>query len=125
MNEAEPRRGEIWVANIGEPPQRHWVLVVSLDAINRSKRVSTILVVPFSGTPAAAPTVLKLEAGEMGLPGVSYVRGHFIQPLPKSRLVERLPRPLSDRRVREVCEVIRHAYDPDPPSAVARREMQP
>jgi mRNA-degrading endonuclease toxin of MazEF toxin-antitoxin module len=58
---------------------------------------------------------MKFEAGETGLPGPSYLRGDLVQVLPKARLVEALPRPLSDRRMREVCLAIRRSFDPDAP----------
>jgi len=76
-----------------------------------------VLVVPFGSKPAAAPTIIEFEPGETGLPGPSYLRGDLIQPLSKSRLVERLPRPLSSRRMREVCYAIRCSFDVDALSA--------
>ena len=75
-----------------------------------------MLVVPFGSKPAIAPTIIKFEAGESGLPGTSYLRGDLIQLLPKARLVERLSRPLSERRLREVSLAIRRSFDPDAPA---------
>jgi mRNA-degrading endonuclease toxin of MazEF toxin-antitoxin module len=115
MSNPVPRRGEIWVANTGDPPQRHWVVIVSLDARNQSPRALSVLAVPFGSKPATAPTIMEFEAGETGLPGPSYLRGELIQPLLKSRLIERLNRPLSDRRLRELCLAIRRSFDPDAP----------
>ncbi len=110
-----PRRGEIWTAHLGERRERHWVLIVSLDGRNQSDRIDSVLVVPFSSRAAEAPTILPLEPGETGLPGTSYLRGHFITTLPKQRLAERQPRSLSARRMREVVTIIRRAFDPDAP----------
>ncbi len=110
-----PRRGEIWTANLGDPPKQHWVIVVSVDARNQSDRVDTVLIVPFSSAAAEAPTTLSMPPGETGLPGPSWVKGHFITTLKKQRLLERLPRALSTRRMREVCLAIRRAFDPDTP----------
>ena len=115
MNNPIPRRGDIWIANTGEPARRHWVVVVSLDSRNSSARAESVLVVPFGSKPAVAPTILKFEPGETGLPGTSYLRGDLIQPLMKSRLIERLHRPLSDRRMQEVCLAIRRAFDLEAP----------
>jgi len=109
------RRGEIWTANIGTPAVLHWVVVVSLDARNLSKNIDTVLIVPFGSRGVEAPTTLRLEPGETGLPGTSWIKGHFISPLRKAQLLERQPRPLSARRMREVCAIIRRAYDPDAP----------
>lgn len=110
-----PRRGEIWIANLGDPPQRHWVLVISLDGRNFSERVDTVLIIPFGSVGGEGPTTVQLETGETGLPGPSWLKGHFVTTLKKSRLVERLPRPLSARRMREVSAMIRRAFDPDAP----------
>jgi mRNA-degrading endonuclease toxin of MazEF toxin-antitoxin module len=113
MSSASPSRGEIWTANLGDPPRRHWVLVVSLDARNRSERVESVLIVPFGSMGGEGPTTLKLEPGETGLPGPSYLKGHFITTLPKSRLVKVEPRKLSNTQMREVVALINRAIDPD------------
>ena len=116
MANPAPRRGEIWIANTGDPPRRHWVVIVSVDTRNQSPRAESVLAVPFGSKPAGAPTIIAFEPGETGLPGPSYLRGELIQPLLKSRLVERLNRPLSDRRMREACLAIRRSIDPDAPA---------
>jgi mRNA-degrading endonuclease toxin of MazEF toxin-antitoxin module len=101
---------------------RHWVAVVSLDPRNQSERIDSILIVPFGSAGAEGPTTLKLEPGETGLPQTSYLKGHFITTIPKSRLLERLPRPLSNTRMRQVSQMIRRAFDPDAPwEPVAKR----
>ena len=100
---------------LGSPPVRHWVLVVSLDARNLSERVDSVLIVPFGSQGAKGPTTLRFEAGETGLPGPSWLKGHFITTLKKSLLGERLPRPLSVRRMRQVSLAIQRAFDPDAP----------
>jgi len=100
---------------LGNPAVRHWVLVVSLDSRNLSERVDSILIVPFGSQGANGPTTMRLESGETGLPGPSWVKGHFITTLKKSLLGERLPRPLSAARMRQICLAIRCAFDPDSP----------
>jgi mRNA-degrading endonuclease toxin of MazEF toxin-antitoxin module len=100
---------------LGNPAVRHWVLVVSLDARNFSERVDSVLIVPFGSQGAEGPTTLRLEAGETGLPGPSWVKGHFITTLKKSLLGERLPRALSTRCMRQVNLAIQRAFDPDAP----------
>ena len=64
---------------------------------------------------AGGPTSLRLEAKETGLPTTSYLKGHFITTLKKSRLIERHLRGLSQSRMREVAAMIRRAFDPDAP----------
>src|SRR5947207_3665849 len=110
---ASPRRGEIWTAMLGNPPVRHWVLVVSLGSRNMRERVDSVLIVPFGSQGADGPTTLRFEPGETGLPGPSWMKGHFITTLKKSLLGERLPRPLSASRMRQVSLAIRCAFDPD------------
>jgi mRNA-degrading endonuclease toxin of MazEF toxin-antitoxin module len=112
-----PRRGEIWTANLGNPPIRHWVLVVSLDERNLSDRRDSVLIVPLSSSGPEGATVIQLPAGETGLPGPSFVKGHFIQTLPKHALLGRERRILYGTRMREVVLAIRRSFDPDAPWA--------
>ncbi len=110
-----PRRGEIWTANLGNPPIRHWVLVVSLDERNLSDRRDSVLVVPLSRSGPEGATVIQLPPDETGLPDPSFVKGHFIQTLPKHSLLVRERRILYGTRMREVVLAIRRSFDPDAP----------
>ncbi len=110
-----PRRGEIWTANLGKSQEQHRVLIVSLDGRNLSNRIDSVLIVPFSGTPADGPTIVKFEAGEPGLPGTSYLRCHYINVHSKAALKQRVGRVLTSAQMREVCRAIRRAYDVDAP----------
>jgi mRNA-degrading endonuclease toxin of MazEF toxin-antitoxin module len=110
-----PRRGEIWTAYLEDLSQRHWVVIVSLDSRNRSDRASSVLIVPFGSYGMPGPTVAEFPPGESGLPGVSYLKAHFIQVLPKANLIERQRRTLSSTRMKELVEMIRRAVDPDAP----------
>jgi mRNA-degrading endonuclease toxin of MazEF toxin-antitoxin module len=116
MSKIVPSRGEIWKANIGEPPASHWVVVVSLDARNHHASIRSILIVPFSGRLREGPTTIVLDSPETGLPKRSCLRAHFIQPLAKLQLIQRLSQKLSDGRMEELCLAIRRSYDPDAPS---------
>ena len=87
--------------------------MVSLDGRNLSDRASSVLIVPFGSYGAEGPTTLQLLPQETGLPGPSYIKGHFIQVLAKDDLIERMPRVLSATRMRQVVEIIRRAVDPD------------
>jgi mRNA-degrading endonuclease toxin of MazEF toxin-antitoxin module len=109
-----PRRGEIWRADLGDG-KKHAVVVVSLDGRNISDRASSILVVPFGSYGMEGPTVLRMEPGETGLPEPSYLKAHFIQVLPKTRLADKLPRAMSASRMRSLVLMIRRAVDPDAP----------
>ena len=100
---------------LGNPPVRHWVLVVSLDSRNASERVDSVLIVPFGSQGADGPSTLRFDPGETGMPGPSWLKGHFITTLKKSLLAERLPRPLSAARMRQVSLAIQRAFDPNSP----------
>jgi len=54
-----------------------------------------------------------MQPGETGLPEVSFLKAHFIQTIEKSCLLERLPRILSGRYMREVVAMVNRAIDPD------------
>ena len=113
MSSATPSRGEIWTAHLGEPPVLHWVVVVSLNPRNHRAGVRSILIVPFSSKLYEGPTTMILDPQETGLPNRSILRAHFIQPVTKSRLVERVPKELSGARMQELCFAIRRSFDPD------------
>jgi|SRR5579871_3961530 len=100
---------------LGSPPVRHWVVIVSLDSRNLSERIDSVLAVPFGSRGAEGPTTLLFEPGETGWPSSSWLKGHFITTLKKSVLGERLPRPLSAARMRQVTLAIQRAFDPDSP----------
>jgi len=58
---------------------------------------------------------MQLPPGETGLPGPSFVKGHFMQVLAKRALLNRERRVLSATRMREVALAIRRSFDPDAP----------
>lgn len=113
MKSNPPRRGEIWYANTGG--KRHAVIIMSLDQRNMSDRTTSVLAVPFGSAGAEGPTAMRMEPGETGLPEPSFIKAHFISVIEKNLLVERLPRALSARRLREVVAMINRAIDPDAP----------
>ena len=91
------------------------MLVVSLDGRNLSDRRETVLIVPLSSSGPEGATVVPLLPGETGLPGPSFVKGHFIQSFPKRGLIDRERRVLSNTRMREVVMAIGRSFDPDAP----------
>jgi mRNA-degrading endonuclease toxin of MazEF toxin-antitoxin module len=90
-------------------------VVVSLDGRNLSERRDSVLIVPLSSSGPEGATVIQLPPGETGLPGPSFIKGHFIQTFPKRGLLNREPRILSGTRMREVVMAIRRGFDPDAP----------
>jgi mRNA-degrading endonuclease toxin of MazEF toxin-antitoxin module len=106
-----PRRGEIWYANTGG--KRHAVVIISLDQRNASDRANSVLAVPFGSAGAEGPTAMRMDPGETGLPESSYLKAHFISVIEKNLLIERLPRAISARSLREVVAMVNRAIDPD------------
>jgi mRNA-degrading endonuclease toxin of MazEF toxin-antitoxin module len=100
---------------------RHWVLIVSLDERNLSDRRDSVLIVPFSSRGPVGTTVIGLPAGETGLRGPSFIKGHYMQVLYKRALLTRERRMLSATRMREIVLAIRRSFDPDAPWP--RREL--
>ena len=58
---------------------------------------------------------MQLPPDQTGLPGPSFVKGHFMQVLAKRALLNREPRVLSATRMRDVVLAIRRSFDPDAP----------
>jgi len=72
-----------------------------------------VLVVPFSSRGPESATVIELPPGETGLPGPSFIKGHYMQVLSKRALLTQERRMLSATRMREVVMAIRRSFDPD------------
>ncbi len=89
------------------------MVIVSLDERNRSERVDSVLAVPFGSYGAEGPTSRRMEPGETGLPEPSFLKAHFIQVIEKKDLIERLPRVLSHRQMRQLVAMVNRAIDPD------------
>ena len=98
--------------------KRHAVVVVSLDQRNARERIGSVLAVPFGSSGGDAPTVKRFEPGETGLPEPSFLKAHFISVIEKKDMVERLPRMLSQRQMRELVAMVNRAIDPDAPYPV-------
>jgi mRNA-degrading endonuclease toxin of MazEF toxin-antitoxin module len=89
------------------------VVIVSIEARNRSDRADTVLVIPLSTSvhKADLPTHLLLPAGESGLPNDSIARAEDITTLRKTSLVpptSRL-RTLSNTRICELADKVQLA----------------
>ena len=91
----------------------HSRLIVSLDQRNASERANSLLAVPFGSYGATGPTSKRMEPGETGLPEASFLKAHFIQVVEKTSLIEKLPRTLTMRQMKEVVLMINRAIDPD------------
>jgi hypothetical protein len=90
-------------------------VIVSLDQRNTSERTTSVLAVPFGSSGADGPTSKRMEPGETGLPDPSFLKAHFIEVITKDCLIDRLPKVLSNRQMREIVAMINRAIDPDAP----------
>ena len=90
-------------------------MIVSLDQRNTSERTTSVLAVPFGSSGADGPTSKRMEPGETGLPDPSFLKAHFIEVITKDCLIDRLPKVLSNRQMREIVAMINRAIDPDAP----------
>ena len=73
------------------------------------------MIVPLSSRGPEGATVIEIAPGETGLPGPSFVKGHYMQVLAKRALLSQERRVLSGTRMREVVLAIRRSFDPDAP----------
>lgn len=111
-----PRRGEIWLAETGG--KRHALVIFSLDS--RNQYANSVLAVPFGSSGAEGPTSVQMQPGETSLPQPSFLKAHFISVVEKSRLIERLPRMLSNSQMKRLVTMVNRAIDPDAPYGTNR-----
>jgi len=74
-----------------------------------------VLIVPLSSKGPEGATVIEIAPGETGLPGPSFVKGHYMQVLSKRALLSQERRILTGTRMREIVLAIRRSFDPDAP----------
>src|SRR5262245_59624496 len=110
-----PRRGEIWFVKLHvDPPDKGLrpVLIVSVDARNRTERADTVLAVPLTTSiHKSVPTHVLLSAAETGLAADSAARAEDVTVIRKESLVEpRSPlRQISHTRICQVANAIQIA----------------
>lgn len=106
MSPAEPRRGEVWFADIPGDKRRP-VVVLTRDSV--LARLTTILVAPVTTRARAIPTEVALGRSH-GLPGPCVANFDSITPLPKRVLVQRVGR-LTREELDQACSAARFAID--------------
>ena len=90
---AEPRRGEIWLADLRptrgrEQTGRRPVLVVSVDFFNAGP-ADLIIVLPLTSTQRDIPLHVKIDKGDGGVRSDSVILCEAIRSISKDRLVTR------------------------------------
>ncbi|HUS23017.1 MAG TPA: type II toxin-antitoxin system PemK/MazF family toxin [Aeromicrobium sp.] len=107
MTEArQPRRGEVWLADVPGDKRRP-VVVLTRDAV--LPRLSTILVAPVTTRRRGIPTEVRLGA-KHGLSRECVANFDNILPLPKRVLARRLGR-LGRKELGESCAAARFAIN--------------
>lgn len=89
---ADPRRGEIWLADFGDPIGHEAgaarpALVVSDDRANQR---GLVIACPLTRTMRGFPTHVEIEPGTSGLDETSYVQGEQLRTMSTDRLLRRL-----------------------------------
>src|SRR5712691_3361593 len=90
---AEPRRGEIWLADLRptrgrEQSGRRPVLILSVDAFN-SGPADLIVVLPLTSTIREIALHVRAEKGDGGLKNTSSILCEAIRSVSKERLISR------------------------------------
>lgn len=95
------RRGEVWLADLGDPVGHEEALVRPVLLVNAQQWLDTrppvVAAVPLSRTRRDAVTHVEVEPGRSGLRATSYVRCEDLRPISPRRL---------ERRFGEVEDVV-------------------
>jgi mRNA interferase MazF len=91
--QSDPRRGEVWLADLNpirgrEQAGRRPILVVSVDAFNRS-RADLVAVIPLTTTLRGIPFHVGVAPPEGGLSNPSELLCEAVRSISKERLIER------------------------------------
>ncbi len=112
------KRGEIYWANLAprsgsEQQGTRLVIIVSHDGFNQSPDWKSIIVVPLSTSAFQAgrgPTMVRMSAGESGLPKVSVALCHHVTTLDCSKLTSKIGE-LSESLLADVGEAVKIAQE--------------
>ncbi len=88
------RRGEVWLADFGEPVGREQAgnrpaLVVSADPLNES-RAGVVIVVPLTTAARGLPSHIEIDPRVSGLDEVSYAKCEDVKSVSEQSLLARL-----------------------------------
>jgi mRNA interferase MazF len=88
-----PRRGEIWLVDFGEPVGREQsgrrpAVVVSADPLNDS-RAGVVIVVPTTTARRNLPSHIEIDRDGSGLDEVSYAKCEDVKSVSEQRLIAR------------------------------------
>ena len=111
---AEPRRGEIWLADLHptrgrEPTGRRPALVLPVDFFNAGP-ADLIVVLPFTSTERGIPLHVRVRKGDGGIKNDSTILCEAIRSISKDRLISKWGA-LSQEAIAEVEDRLRILLD--------------
>jgi mRNA interferase MazF len=109
-----PRRGEVWLADFGDPVGREQsgrrpAIVVSADPLNES-RAGVVILIPITTTHRGLPSHVEIEPGSSGLDEVSYAKCEDVKSISEERLITHLGT-ATDAVTFEIGHVLRFLLD--------------
>lgn len=89
-----PRRGEVWLVDFGDPIGREQsgrrpAVIVSADSLNEGP-AGVVVVVPITTTYRGLPSHIEIDRGSSGLDEVSYAKCEDVKSVSEQRLLGRL-----------------------------------
>jgi mRNA interferase MazF len=89
-----PRRGEVWIVDFGNPVGREQsgrrpLVIVLADLLNDS-RAGAVMVVRVTRTPRDLPSHVEIDVGRSGLNEMSYAKCEDVKSVCEQRLAGRL-----------------------------------
>lgn len=109
-----PRRGEVWLVDFGDPIGREQAgrrpaVVISSDSLNDS-RAGVVIMVPITTTHRDLPSHIEIDSASSGLDEVSYAKCEDVKSISERRLVGRLGA-VSDEATFQIGRALRFLLD--------------
>lgn len=105
-----PRRGEVWLVDFGDPLRREQsgtrpAVVVSSDSLNDSP-AGVVVTVPITTTYRGLPSHVEIDSSSSGLDEISYAKCEDMKSISEQRLVARLGA-VNDEALFEIARTLR------------------
>jgi mRNA interferase MazF len=109
-----PRRGEVWLVDFGDPVGREQAgrrpaVVVSADGLNES-RAGVVIVVPTTTARRGLPSHIEIDPNGSGLDETSYAKCEDVKSVSEQRLKGRLG-VVTDEAVFQIARALRFLLD--------------
>jgi mRNA interferase MazF len=109
-----PRRGEVWLVDLGVPVGREQAgrrpaAIVSADPLDASRAV-VVIAVPCTTTRRELPSHVELDPAGSGLDQVAYAKGEDVKSISDERLITRLGHAPVEAMV-DITRVLRFLLD--------------